>query len=151
MIANSPCESMTSPRFFVAILQRPLRAKLYPTGLLDKYQPGCDSSNPLNSQRTEDGLFGIEQSSGDRASILTGNPNHRGSIQALTVKKAKQPRCPYCVLDAGFRPMKVLSNGRQICETCGHIIFPDDKAFRCPCQKCLDVNLSPRIRRLRRL
>jgi hypothetical protein len=72
------------------------------------------------------------------------------SIQALTVKKAKQPCCPYCVLGTGFRPMRVLSNGRQICEKCGHIVFPNDTAFRCPCPKCMDVNLSPRIRDLRR-
>jgi predicted RNA-binding Zn-ribbon protein involved in translation (DUF1610 family) len=45
-----------------------------------------------------------------------------------------------------FRAMKVLPNGRQICENCGHIVFPNNMAFRCPCPKCLEVNLSPRIR-----
>ena len=69
----------------------------------------------------------------------------------MTVKKVKQPRCPYCVLGSEFRPMKVLPNGRQICEKCGHIVFPNDRAFKCPRPKCIDVNLSPRIRRLRRL
>lgn len=58
-----------------------------------------------------------------------------GNIQALAVKKTKQPRCPYCVLGSGFRPMKVLSNGRQICEKCGHIVFPNDTEFRCPCPR----------------
>jgi hypothetical protein len=65
-------------------------------------------------------------------------------------KLAKGPRCPYCVLDSGFRAMKVLPNGRQICENCGHIIFPDDTAFKCPCRKCLEITFSPRVRRLRR-
>jgi predicted RNA-binding Zn-ribbon protein involved in translation (DUF1610 family) len=62
----------------------------------------------------------------------------------------KQPRCPYCVVGQTFRPMTVLDNGRMICKNCGHIIFPNDKAFRCPCPKCLEVVLSPRLRRLRR-
>jgi len=54
----------------------------------------------------------------------------------------KKPRCPYCILEAQFRTMRVLENGRQICEHCGHIIFPQDYAFWCPCQKCVDVNFS---------
>jgi hypothetical protein len=41
----------------------------------------------------------------------------------------KLPRCPYCVLDGQFRPMQILENGRQICENCGHIVFPNDEAF----------------------
>jgi len=31
--------------------------------------------------------------------------------------------------------MRVLENGRQICDSCGHIVFPDDEAFWCPCQE----------------
>jgi len=46
--------------------------------------------------------------------------------------------------------MTVVSKGRLICENCGHIVFPNDTAFRCPCLKCVEVNLSPRIRRFRR-
>jgi len=46
-------------------------------------------------------------------------------------------RCPYCRSSEKFGAMKVLENSRQICENCGHIVFPDDKAFLCPCQKCL--------------
>jgi len=86
-----------------------------------------------------------------RASIVSSRAaqNECGG-EALTLKKAQQePRCPYCVLGTGFRLMKVLSNGRQICEKCGHIVFPNDMAFRCPCPKCIVVNLSSRIRRLR--
>jgi len=63
--------------------------------------------------------------------------------------RAKAPRCPYCVTGQKFRPMKVLPNGRQICESCGHIIFPHDSAFRCPCERCLQVHFSPRLRPFR--
>jgi predicted RNA-binding Zn-ribbon protein involved in translation (DUF1610 family) len=70
--------------------------------------------------------------------------------QMASTKDKKEPRCPYCVSDKKFRVMKVLENGRQICERCGHIIFPHDTAFRCPCPKCLEVQLSPRIRDLNR-
>ena len=70
--------------------------------------------------------------------------------ESASGKKAKEARCPYCVLGLGFREMKVLANGRQICEHCGHIAFPNDTTFKCPCQKCLEVDFSPKIRRLRR-
>ena len=53
--------------------------------------------------------------------------------------KPEVPRCPYCVAGGQFRPMRVLENGRQICENCGHIMFPEDRAFWCPCQKCLEA------------
>src|SRR5580704_2490457 len=84
-----------------------------------------------------------------RACTLTRAPEWSIGSPALTRRKTKEPRCPYCVVGTGFRAMKVLSNGRQICENCGHIVFPKDEAFRCPCQKCLEVVFSPRIRRLR--
>lgn len=61
-------------------------------------------------------------------------------------EKNKIPRCPYCVLDGQFRPLKTLGNGRQICENCGHIVFPEDRAFRCPCQECIKAQFSPRLR-----
>ena len=28
------------------------------------------------------------------------------------------------------------TDGRQIYESCGHVVFPEDQAFWCPCQKC---------------
>ena len=62
----------------------------------------------------------------------------------------KEPRSPYRVIDEKFHPMTVLDNGRMICGNCGHIILPDDKAFRSPCSKCLEMDLSPHLRRLRR-
>jgi hypothetical protein len=62
----------------------------------------------------------------------------------------KDPRCPYCVVAKTFYPMTVLENGRMVCKSCGHIIFPNDTAFRCTCAKYMKVNLSPRLRRLQR-
>jgi hypothetical protein len=56
--------------------------------------------------------------------------------------KTELPRCPHCSSNERFMPMKVLENRRQICENCGHIIFPDDKAFLCPCQKCLESRFT---------
>ena len=64
--------------------------------------------------------------------------------------KNEVPRCPYCLSGTVFREMKVLENGRQICEKCGHIVFPRDKAFWCPCQKCLEAPSPPRTQSLRR-
>lgn len=46
--------------------------------------------------------------------------------------------------------MTAVANGRLICEKCGHIVFPNDKAFRCPCQKCVKIDFSPRFRRVKR-
>ena len=57
--------------------------------------------------------------------------------------------CPYCIVNDRFRIMTVLSNGRLICENCGHIVFPNDGAFRCQCLKCVEIEFSPKIRRLR--
>src|ERR1039458_6323365 len=51
----------------------------------------------------------------------------------------KEARCPYCVVAEEFHPMTVLSNRRLICEKCGHSVFPNDAAFRCPCPKCLEI------------
>jgi hypothetical protein len=67
-----------------------------------------------------------------------------------TRQKSQPPRCPYCVSETGFVGMRVLENGRRICEKCGHIVFPEDEAFKCPCPKCIEVEFSPKIRRLRR-
>lgn len=65
------------------------------------------------------------------------------------MRQEKEARCPYCIVDDKFPPMAVLSNGRLICKNCGHIVFPNDTAFRCPCKKCLEISFSPRVRRLR--
>lgn len=70
--------------------------------------------------------------------------NHSSMVQ----DRGEKGGCPYCIVNDAFQPMRVLSNGRLICEKCGHIVFPHDTAFRCPCQKCLEINFSPRVRRL---
>jgi hypothetical protein len=66
------------------------------------------------------------------------------------VDKPEVPRCPYCVSEGQFNGMRVLENGRQICEKCGHIVFPEDRAFWCPCQKCLDMRFSPELQKYSR-
>ena len=47
------------------------------------------------------------------------------------------PRCPHCVLDGQFRRMRILENGSQICESCGHIVIPNDHAF---CARALSAS-----------
>jgi hypothetical protein len=59
------------------------------------------------------------------------------------------PRCPYCISQDQYQPMRVLANGRQICENCGHIVFPDDRAFWCPCQKCLETRYAAQLQKSR--
>jgi hypothetical protein len=84
-------------------------------------------------------------SKGLAALVMRTKPNgHLPKIQ-----QKKQDCCPYCIVAGKFAPMTVLSDERLICENCGHIVFPNDSAFRCPCPKCLEINFSPRFRRLR--
>lgn len=76
-------------------------------------------------------------------------PNQRKTDpKMLPAKPSDVPRCPYCVSGNEFRVMKILENGRQICESCGHMVFPEDRAFWCPCQKCLEAS-SIRIQHMR--
>jgi hypothetical protein len=51
-------------------------------------------------------------------------------------------RCAHCVLNGQFRRMRILKNGRQICESCGHIVFPDDYAFWPVPSVCQDTSLT---------
>ncbi len=81
-------------------------------------------------------------------SSLGNRAEAKGAPSRMTQKK--DDRCPYCVVDSDFHPMRLLSNERLICEKCGHIVFPNDTAFWCPCPKCLEINFSPRVRGLRR-
>jgi ribosomal protein S27AE len=48
-------------------------------------------------------------------------------------------RCPYCVLGDEFRPMAAHSNGRFVCNKCGHLAIPSDDHFECVCWKCLEL------------
>src|SRR5579862_6174610 len=83
-------------------------------------------------------LFGSELSYPEPANTLFTPPS----------MKRKESRCPYCVVEDEFHPMSVVAEGRLICKKCGHIVFPNDSAFRCPCQGCLKINFSPLVRRV---
>ena len=48
-------------------------------------------------------------------------------------------RCPYCVSDDEFRQMIARSDGRFVCNKCGHSAIPDDKDFKCSCWKCFEL------------
>ncbi len=54
-------------------------------------------------------------------------------------------RCPYCVTENQFRPMRLLEQNRQICEGCGHTICLGDSAFLCPCPRCLEARYWPKV------
>jgi DNA-directed RNA polymerase subunit RPC12/RpoP len=46
-------------------------------------------------------------------------------------------RCPYCVKDGTFRPMKRgFSSCWFVCEECGHTVMEDTPTFECRCQRC---------------
>ena len=64
----------------------------------------------------------------------------------VSAMRSEVPSCPYCVSGTVFREMKVLGNGRHTCEECGHIVFPGDSVFWCPCPKCLEGRFSPIMR-----
>lgn len=72
------------------------------------------------------------------------------SLRWITTQE-RDSRCPYCVVEEKFRLMKTLTNGRLICEACGHIIFPDDRAFKCPCQKCVEMSSLGKRHKWRKL
>jgi hypothetical protein len=73
---------------------------------------------------------------------------------ALTSRRRKEKRenncCPYCIVDAKFLPMRMVSEGRMICGHCGHIVLRGDWKFRCPCTKCVEIDYSPSFRSIRR-
>ena len=69
-------------------------------------------------------------------------------------------RCPYCVSDDEFRQMIARSDGRFVCNKCGHSAIPDDKDFKCSCWKrassyghstSADAGSKTRFRLLRKL
>ena len=49
-----------------------------------------------------------------------------GPTRVSDIMGKGETRCPYCVVGDNLYPMKVLRNGRLICEKCGHIVFPGD-------------------------
>src|SRR6266567_836658 len=76
------------------------------------------------------------------ALLLKRQPHLLRCRAEAKMPREKKPRCPYCILGTEFKAMHVLENGRQICEHCGHIVFPTEQAFWCPCQKCVEVQFS---------
>ena len=75
-------------------------------------------------------------------------PNHGIARRSLSCRSSKittiEFSCPKLISESEFKVMRVLQNGRQIGESCGHVVFPD-KAFWCPCQNCLATRFSPRL------
>ena len=47
-------------------------------------------------------------------------------------------RCPYCTDGCVFRLM-IRREVDFICATCGHVVFPDDAEYKCPCLKCQEL------------
>lgn len=68
----------------------------------------------------------------------------------MSVRQKDVPRCGYCASDSHFRPMRVLENDRQICESCGHIVIPEGSPFLCPCQRCVEARFSSRLQLMKR-
>ena len=66
------------------------------------------------------------------------------------IKVRENNSCPYCIIDEKFLPMRRVAEGRLICGHCGHIVVRDDRKFRCPCAKCVEIDYSPRFRRFKK-
>ncbi len=50
---------------------------------------------------------------------------------------AEVMRCPYCVQDGNFRPMKPRFEGRWfMCEICSHTVMQNKPSFECQCRNC---------------
>ena len=51
------------------------------------------------------------------------------------------PRCPYCVQDDNFTPMRLLVSGLYICDQCRHVASRDEEdGFRCICHCCRELH-----------
>ncbi len=70
--------------------------------------------------------------------VLMFEPRGMGALKM----PEKRPRCPYCVVGGEFHLMSPLTGDRLMCQQCGHITFPGDPVFRCPCAKCLKIDSS---------
>jgi len=49
-------------------------------------------------------------------------------------------RCPYCRVGGDFRLMLPKPEGWFVCVKCGHTANPGRPDYKCPCQKCEEVN-----------
>jgi hypothetical protein len=72
-----------------------------------------------------------------------GRPVHeKCNALMLKVKRVRGEglivvRCPYCVEDKQFKPMKAIADEeRFLCLNCGHVAVPGIPSYRCTCSKC---------------
>jgi hypothetical protein len=45
-------------------------------------------------------------------------------------------RCPYCTVGPDFTPLKAYTDGRFVCDKCGHTVRPGEPNYRCTCRDC---------------
>ena len=94
------------------------------------------------------GVTFVSRSGTDGLSLSLAHASYTEAMASVSARTLMErirhltTHCPYCTSHEQFKSMRVLENGRQICESCGHIVFPGDTAFRCPCQKCLAIQFS---------
>lgn len=61
--------------------------------------------------------------------------------------RSRQIRCPYCVERREFKLMLPHdTDGGYMCANCGHLATPGHPEFKCPCTKCIALNLRSRKR-----
>ena len=62
-------------------------------------------------------------------------------------RETRAIRCPYCVDGREFRLMLARDSEECfLCANCGHIAMPKHPGFKCPCTKCIALNLRSRAR-----
>jgi hypothetical protein len=49
-------------------------------------------------------------------------------------------RCPFCVQDDHFKPMKYQGESFFVCAKCGHRARPLDASYSCFCLKCQELS-----------
>jgi len=65
-------------------------------------------------------------------------------------RQSKRPisvRCPYCIEGREFKMMFNRDSEECFwCSNCGHLAMPKHPNFKCPCTKCIAINLRSRVR-----
>lgn len=71
-----------------------------------------------------------------------------GSMNSHLRRSERAPiRCPYCVEGREFKLMLWRDSEEcYLCSNCGHLAMPKHPGFKCPCKKCVAVNLRSRMR-----
>ena len=55
-------------------------------------------------------------------------------------------RCPYCAEGKQFKLMLNRDSDEcYLCASCGHLWMPQQPEFKCPCSKCIALNLRNRV------